>query len=185
MVFSNYYQNTIHDRIFWIYFIVTLFFVIIGLGSIISSNPVILTPEVNNLYIMLIIALLWLLANVSLMIIVYHASVTWSPTDHNDSLICVVDSSSCCFESNNRIWLFINILFITLLIISTLWAGELYNNDAGPLRTISGILILLGGLILSVIVIDSRINSYMNPFWISVIYLIIWFSLTLYVVITD
>ena len=180
MVLTSDYQNTIHDRIFWIYFIVTLFFVIIGLGSIITSNPVI-----DNLYIMLIIALLWLLGNVSLMIIVYHASITWSPTDDNDSLICVVDSNSQCFESNNRIWLFINILFISLLIISSLWAGELYNNDAGPLRTMSGILILLGGLILSVIVIDSRINSYMNPFWISVIYLIIWFSLTLYVVITD
>ncbi|CAH6420764.1 Hypothetical protein HVR_LOCUS1284 [uncultured virus] len=167
-------NNTIiHDRIFWIYFIVTLFFVIVGMGPIIVSND----PY------MLAIAVLWLLANVALMITVYHASVTWGPTDDQDGLLCVVDQNSRCFDPDNRVWLFINVLFITLLILSILWAGELSNVDAGPLRTMSGILILLGGLILCGI-ISARSQTYVIPFWVSVAYLIIWFGLTLYVVLT-
>ena len=165
-------NGIIQDRIFWIYFIVTLFFIIIGVGSIIiSTDPYMLT-----------IAIFWLLANIGLMITVYHTSLNWSPTDDENSLICVVDANSPCFEPNNRVWLFINVLFIALLIISILWAGELSNPDAGPLRTMSGILILLGGLILCVLA-TIRSRSYMMPFWVSLGYLIIWFGLTLYVVI--
>lgn len=165
-------NNIIHDRIFWIYFIITLFFVIIGMGSIIASRD----PY------MLIIAILWLLANVSLMIIIYHASINWGPIDEKNGLICVVDQNSKCFDPDNRIWLFVNVLFIVLLILSILWAGELSNVDAGPLRTMSGVLILLGGLLLYYVGL-SRIR-YIVPFWISIAYLIIWFGLTLYVVLS-
>jgi hypothetical protein len=117
------------------------------------------------------------------MIIVYHASATWGPTNPDDenSLVCVVDPNSHCFDANNRIWLFINILFIILLIISTLWAGELGNIDAGPLRAMSGILILLGGLVLCGLAY-IRLYNYVTPFWVSVIYLLIWVGLTLYIV---
>jgi len=174
--------DLIHDRIFWIYFIITLFFVIIGMSSIIISM---------NQY-MLIISVFWLLANVMLMIIIYHLSIKWGPTDpdNKDSLICVIDSNSGCFDISNRIWLFINILFIILLILSILWAGELNNPDNGPLRTMSGVLILLGGLILfSLSTYKIENNSIISkvprfPLWLSVGYLIIWFVLTLYVVIT-
>lgn len=175
----------IHDRVFWIYFIVTLFFIIIGVGAILGSDD-------SN---MIIIAILWLLTNVALMILVYHASVNWGPVDPDGNMqVCVVDSNSGCFESNNRVWLFVNILFIVLLIISTLWAGELGNKDAGPLRTMSGILILLGGLILcglasGLISVALTQKSFYNinivPFWVAVGYLLIWFGLTLYVVISD
>lgn len=175
----------IHDRVFWIYFIVTFFFIIIGVGSILASND----PNV------IIISILWLLSNVSLMIIVYHASIKWGPIDpENNSQICFVDSNAGCFDTGNRIWLFINVLFIALLILSILWAGELRNQDGGPLRTMSGILILLGGLILSALA-SGRLNTeyfdifsaniYNIPFWIAVSYLIIWFGLTLYVVISS
>ena len=160
----------IQDRIFWIYFMVTLFFIIVGVGSIIAS------PDPN----MLIISLIWLVSNVALMIIVYHESLTWGPTDDQDSLICVVDSNSPCFEPNNRVWLLINVLFIALLIISLLWAGELSNPDAGPLKTMSGVLIILGGLVLCRIS-TVRSVSYIIPFWVSLGYLAIWFGLTLYV----
>lgn len=175
----------IHDRVFWIYFIVTFFFIIIGVGSILtSSDPYMIT-----------ISILWLLSNVALMIIVYHASIKWGPTNPDDnSQICFVDNNSGCFDAGNRVWLFINVLFIVLLIISTLWAGELRNQDGGPLRTMSGILILLGGLALvglSSKRLDTEYsmfntfntNIYNIPFWVTVAYLIIWFGLTLYVVV--
>lgn len=164
-------NTVIHDRIFWIYFIVTLFFIIIGVGSIISSTD----PH------MIIITILWLLSNIALMIVVYHASVTWGPIDDENTLICVVDSNSHCFDANNRVWLLINVLFIALLILSILWAGELSNVDASPLRTMSGVLILLGGLLLGGLIL-ARLRTYVIPFWVSVAYLIIWYGLTLYVV---
>lgn len=160
----------IHDRVFWIYFIVTFFFIIIGVGSILSSTD----PN------LILISILWLLSNVALMILTYHASIKWGPVDpNNNSQICFVDNNSGCFDTGNRVWLFINLLFITLLIISTIWAGELRNQDGGPLKTTSGILILLGGLLL------CRLNNhiYSIPFWVAIAYLIIWFGLTLYVII--
>lgn len=186
----------IHDRIFWIYFIVTFFFIIIGVGAIITSNDPYLV----------IISILWLLSNVTLMILVYHASVRWGPVDTDEIQICVVDSNSGCFDPDNRVWLFVNVLFIVLLIISVLWAAELGNPDGGPLRTLSGVLILLGGLMLCAFA-TGRLNSqdcshilgnvdpqksvtsygnvYTTPFWIAVGYLVIWLGLTLYVVLSS
>ena len=177
----------INDRIFWIYFIVTFFFIIIGIGSILGSG---------NPY-MIIISILWLLGNVALLILVYHASIKWAPIGINDEYpqICVVDVNSGCFEANNRVWLFINILFLILLIISALWAGELGNADGGPLRKMSGILILLGGLVLLSLNRQSHFKDdesiyntiyddiYTIPFWIGILYIVIWFGLTFYVII--
>lgn len=168
--------SIIHDRIFWIYFIITLFFIILGMGYILMSND----PY------MIIIAIAWLLSNIALVIVVYHASVNWGPVNAtNNSQICVIDPDSGCFEPNNRIWLFINIIFVILLIFSVLWAGELRNEEGSPLKDISGILILLGGLILSGLVSGYRYwyNLYIVPFWISIAYLLIWLGLTLYVII--
>lgn len=156
-----------YDRIFWIYFIITLFFIIIGLRLIISSND----PY------MLVISFFWLIGNLSLLIITYHASIIWGPTDENNGLICVADQNSKCFEPTNRTWLLINIVFVLLLIISVLWAGELSNTDAGPLKSISGVLILLGGLILC-----TYSKSNVIPFSFSVGYLLIWLSLTFYII---
>jgi len=169
----------IHDRIFWIYFIITLFFIIIGISSILSSND----PH------MIIIAILWLLSNIILLIIVYHASIKWSPCDPNDvnTLICVVDNNSGCFNSDNRTWLFINVIFVALLIIAILWAAELGNPDSGALRTLSGVLILLGGLILLRVIIGKNYLTQTNdsfytlPLWMCVSYMVIWVGFTLYV----
>lgn len=166
--------DIINDRVFWVYFIISLFFIIIGIGSIIVSND----PY------MILLSIIWLLANVILMILVYHASTEWGP---DDSTICVVDSGSKCFEANNRVWLFINVLFIAMLIISVLWAAELGNPDSGPLRTMSGILLLLGGLLLCKLVDRKSAGEYLyiNPFWTAVVYLVLWFGLTLYVVLSS
>jgi hypothetical protein len=166
--------DIIHDRVFWIYFIITLFFVIIGLAAIINSN---------NSHL-LIIAAFWLLSNVALLILIYHASIIWGPSNDQDP-ICVLDSDSGCFKSNNRMWLFINILFIVMLILSTLWAGELENTDSNTLSGMSGVLILLGGLVLGGLLSDHEImsNVFIAPFWIAIGYLLVWFGLTLYAVI--
>lgn len=165
----------IDDRIFWIYFIVTIFFIIIGVGLIVMSND----PYVIS------ITMLWLVSNLMLMILVYYTSLRWSPNDIEEQ-ICVIDANSQCFDINNRTWLYVNILFIILLIISTLWAGELGNTDGSPIRTMSGVLVLLGGIILCKLSINDLhkrefICSF--PFWVAIGYLIIWLSLTLYVVI--
>lgn len=166
----------IHDRIFWIYFIITLFFIIIGVGAILSSND----PY------MIVIAIFWLLSNVALMILVYHASVNCMDPE--------IDHQCYTVGTNSRVWLFINILFIILLIISTLWAGELRNQDSGPLRTMSGVLILLGGLILCGLASGVLIagndcfalsRTFIAPFWVAIGYILIWFGLTLYVVLTS
>lgn len=179
----------VNDRVFWIYFIVTLFFIIIGVGAILGSDD----PH------MIVIAVFWLLSSVALMIVVYHTSINWGPVNpESDTQICVIDANSGCFDAINRVWLFINVLFIVLLILATLWAGELGNQDGSPLRSMSGVLILLGGLILCGLA-GGRLNAEDNhvifdhkfvhdihiiPFWVAVGYLIIWFGLTLYVVIT-
>lgn len=140
----------ITDRIFWIYFIIILFFLIIGSGLIIVSN------DVN----LITITILWIISNLALLIIVYYAHEY--------------------YYENNRYWVFINALFIALLVIATIWAGELGNNNAGPLRVMSGILILLGGLILYSLSNDEY-EKYIIPYWLSIGFLLLWLGFTLYV----
>lgn len=162
----------IYNRIFWIYFMVTLFFIIIGVGLILAST------DPNRL----VVAILWLLGNIALLILVYHSSINWGP----DGQICVIDSNSGCFDADNRVWLFVNILFIVLLIFGVLWAAEFNNKDSGPLLTISGVIIILGGLLFAGLATGWQFlnNPHIIPFWVAVVFLIIWFALTLYVAIT-
>lgn len=169
-------SDVINDRAFWIYFIITLFFIIIGAGAILTSDD----PHV------IIIIIFWILANVALFVLIYHASINWGPTGY-DKQICVIDSDSGCFNPSNRVWLFVNILFVVLLILSILWAGELNNQNTSPLRTMSGVLILLGALVLCGLAsTDDRTTLmyqvYSKSFWVAVAYIMIWFGLTLYVV---
>ena len=167
-------QYIIYDRIFWIYFIVTLFFITIGLYLIFSTNR----PNLLG------ISVLWILGNVLLMIIVYKIIISCSPLDSSESPICFIDPKGYCFERNNRSWLYINVLFIAMLIVSTLWAEELSNPESGPLGGMAGVLLLLGGLLLyhlsKKLITSSEVYV---PFIMTVIYLVIWFVLTVYVVV--
>ncbi len=171
-------DEIITDRIFWIYFIVTFFFIIIGVASIIRSN-------ISN---MLIITIMWILSNVLLLIVVYHASKRWGPGG-TDSQICFVDSNSGCFESGNRVWLVVNILFIVLLIISILWAAELNNTGNSLIRDISGLIMILGSLILFWLAVDTQqfsqciYDDFQLLSWIGIIFTIIWIVLSLSVII--
>lgn len=161
-----------HDRIFWIYLIVTLFFVVIGIGSIIGSADIYTIG----------ISLLWLISNIALMIVIYHTAMDWAPIDPaTDSVMCVADPG--CMKSSNRIWIMINILFIVLLLLSTLWAAELYNVDAGVLQNLSGIFILIGGILLCGLTMKctNQLRCALS-FWSAVAYLLIWFGLTLYTI---
>lgn len=159
--------GVVNDRVFWIYFIVTLFFIIIGIGSIMSTYN---THTV-------VLSVIWLLASIVLTIIIYYASLIWGPANPG---VCVVDKDSGCFEPDKRIWLFANVLFIIMLIISVFWASELNNPDSGPLRTMSGILLLLGGLIFI-----KLVHMHSLAFWFTIVYLILWFILATYATLTD
>ncbi len=155
------------DRIFWIYFIVACFFIIIGVSLIVASND----PH----YILLTV--LWVISIIALMIVVYYASIDCC---YNKNL-CFVDADVSCLQPNNYMWIFVNILFLALLILSCLWAGELNNADSGSLRYMSGILILIGGLILTCHGLTPS-PSNIIPFLIAIGYIILWFGMTLYVV---
>lgn len=158
----------IEDRIFWIYFIVTLFFLIVGTFSLIQTSSA-------------WVIVLWFLSNIALMIIVYHTSAWCAPTDDSGDFVCVIDDGSRCFDSKNRVWLLINILFIILLVISVIWAGARENN-------VIGILMLFLGLILLILITKRIDEKYKHqriftnchvPFWMYVFYITIWTILTL------
>lgn len=122
-----------YERVFWVYFIITLFFIIVGLGSLFSGD------------VPIWIIILWLLNTIFLMITVY-----------------------CTYLSNdNNAWL--NVLFISMLIISYMWTFEINNKEDNNLDSIAGISLLLGGLILSMMV-----EKYTLPFWTIVVYLLVW-----------
>lgn len=162
---SYYLDNILADRVFWIYFIITLFFIIVGSSLIVTSN-------IPHMFTILII---WTISIFALMIIVYKASIKWGPSANN---VCFVDYDAKCFEPSNRVWSFINIIFIILLILSVLWAGELSNLDTSTIKSMSGVLILLGGITLAAL-IDQ------GTFIITLLYLVIWFCLTFYVILTN
>lgn len=142
------------DRIFWIYFIIALFFIIIGIGLIISST------NIN----IIAISITYLVTILILLLIVYYAYL--------------LNSSNC----NNYILIFVNVIFIMLLVISTLWAGEINNLESGPLGSLCGVLIILGGVILFSLS-SNNYDIYTFSYWISILYIVIWISLTLYVTI--
>ena len=139
--------DIIDDRIFWIYVIISLFFIIIGLGLIINSN--------NKDTIA--ISILWLIAVLALMLNAYYNYAV----------------------NEGYFKLFVIVLFISLLIVSVLWAGELWNKSNNQLLIIFSILALLGGFILLNFNIDN-FNSI--NFWTSLIYLVIWLCLILYII---
>jgi hypothetical protein len=141
--------SIIDDRIFWIYVIITLFFIIIGIGLIVSSN------DAN----LISINILWLISMLALMINAYYI--------YN--------------ENENYFKIFVIIIFISLLIISVLWTGELWNKNDNQLLIIFTMLILLGGLILFNLRIETNeINTI--SYWSSLIFITIWLCLILYII---
>lgn len=122
---------------FWIYFIITLFFIIIGLGSLITGG------------ISAWIVIFWLLSTIFLMITIFY---------------------TC---SNLEQTVLLNILFVSMLIISYIWTFEVRNRE-NNLDSVAGISLLLGGLILSL-----SVKKYTVPFWAIVAYLLVWLVIIL------
>ncbi len=174
----------IDNRTFWIYFIITFIFIVIGNTFIVISDN----------YYKFVIMFTWMISNVLLLCLIYHSSYLLSPliklkpcsTSENYLAsntykdCCVIDSDSKCLEPKNRIWLYINILYIVILILSTVWATELNNVNAKGFLTCSGVIIIMGGLLLSLHSDNDIIN---NPSIFSIGHLAIWFCLSIYVAI--
>jgi hypothetical protein len=169
------------NRNFWIYFIFTFIFVIIGVTYILMSDD-------NH---KIIIAFIWMISNVILLCLIYHSSYILSPierlspcsTGRDITLLpdvykncCVIDTNSKCLEPKNRILFIINLLYIFLLILSTFWAFEVKNNS-NTFLTCSGVILILGGLLLSSYSGDDIVN---NPSVFSIGYLLIWICLSVY-----
>lgn len=163
----------IQDRIFWIYFIIALFFIIIGLTCL---------SYYNNSYVY-ILATLWLLASIFFLIIIYYTSILWNPIDDDNLLICFVDADVGCLKSSNKFWLFINCFFIFILIFSVLWTSELSNPNPSFLKPFSGIIILISSLFLFSICLPYLRNNSLF-YWAFLFFLLIWFCLTLYSVLS-
>ena len=138
----------IYDRIFWIYFIVMVFFLIIGLNFIITN-----TSLTNSKAI--IIGMFWAISIINIFIVIYFLThyITYQAT---------------CLESNNRSLLIINIIFILILILATIWTTDFKQ----PLL---GVGVLIGSLIICA-------YSYPFPFvfWLALTFLLLWLSITFY-----
>ena len=174
----------IDNRTFWIYFIITFTFIVIGTTFILNSDN----------YYKFIIMFIWMISNVLLLCLIYHSSYLLSPlmklkpcSNGENPLLentyrdcCVIDSDSKCLEPKNRIWLYINILYIILLILSTVWATELNNVNAKGFLSCAGVIIILGGLLLSS---HSGNDIIYNPSIFSIGHLTIWICLSIYVAI--
>lgn len=148
----------IHDRGFWIYIIITLFFIIIGASLILRSK----VPNSS------FISILWSIANIFLMTLVYNVSTC-----------CTIEENVC---KNRTFWLVINSLFIILLLISTIWAGELSNRENNKVLKTTGVMMILGGIVVYKVTSDKIgfINHCNLSSWVFVGYLFIWFGLLMY-----
>jgi hypothetical protein len=171
--------EALQDRIFWIYFIITFFFIVIGVYYLSMIGEALI----------FIVGLLWIISNLCLLILIYYASVKWNWEDDTCS-----DQKCNTIETflgnetgiSKGIIFFIHVLFLTMLVVSNLWAFELQNNtntdNNNTLQSIYGILLILGGLLLTKLSLHKSFDMYahISPFWVSIIYLVTWFGLTIY-----
>jgi len=185
------------DRIFWIYLIVTLFFAILGVTTIVSSN---------NPYIALL-TIVWLLGSVALLIIIYHASLYCTEIGCNQSFPVLINPETLANPETyitygnksvneegigyyrrptSGTWIMINVLFVAILVLATLWGAELGNTDGGIWRSMSAILVLLGGVLLTGLLNGHGImaNVLFAPFWVAIVFLLIWLGISIYSVIS-
>jgi hypothetical protein len=139
----------IYDRVFWIYFIVMSFFLIIGLNFIITN-----TLLTNSKAI--IIGMFWAISIINIFIVIYYLTHF------------ITSQLMPCPEKNNRSLLIINIVFIVILILATVWTTDFKQ----PLL---GVGVLIGSLIICA-------YSYPFPFvfWLSLTFLLLWLSITFY-----
>lgn len=154
-----------NDRSFWIYFIVTTFFIILGVQ-----------PLFQNLDIYSVI--FWVVANYLLMAMVYLVSVRLSPRDNNDCAMCLIDCEVDFHSTRNRAWFWINIFYIILLVLSVIWAWSIYDS-----RLFIGAIILIVISIMISICCQCRYEQLCSSFYLSILYLLVWILLLFYQVV--
>lgn len=132
-------------RVFWIYAMISIFFSVLGMLYLVEFTTK------HTVWI----SVLWLLANIILTVLVY----------------CVVSDIEPCFLDIT--WILANTVFVLILVFSVIWAGELSTDSNSALGVSSGILIVLGGLLLS-----SAASGI--SFFMGCAYVIVWISLCIY-----
>jgi len=141
----------IDDRLFWIYLIIILVFVVIGISAIVGNTDSLIS----------VIIILWIIVNVILLFLVYLA-MTYAV--HFSGINCFL----------------LNCVFVFILIFSTLWASEFTYATGDTLRSMAGVLTILGALLFLVLIIP---NKDINAIWLNIAYVFIWMGLTIYVTI--
>lgn len=147
----------IYDRIFWIYFMVTIFFLIIGLNFIISNATITNKQQI-------IISMFWAISIINIFIVVYYLTY-FIAGNTND---CINTNNISCLSAQNRSLCIINIVFIIILFLATIWTSDFKQ----PLL---GVSILIAGLIICA-------YSYPYPivFWLALTFLLLWLTITVY-----
>lgn len=160
---KNEHDFFVQDRVFWVYCLVSLFFTILGIVFL----------SYNNKGTYLIFP--WTVGNICLLYCVYMLSLSYIPFQ-----ICTarVLDNPCLIKSSWK-WISVNVIYLAILIISLLWCVDYGNPQAGIFRSISVVLVLIGGLALLAFYRDvEKYYNYVSPFfWTLVGFLLVWLVL--------
>lgn len=173
-------QKILYDRIFWIYFTITIFFVIIGISCLLQ-----ISLQMGANWDLAFVILFWLGGNIALLLAIYEISISWGEKQNIHDLpipLCIrEDDNSPCFQASNKIWVAVNILFLIILVLSVLWAAELQNTvnlteQESLVLSNSAIFLIICGILLIAL---SRTKL---AFQISLIFISIWVGLGFYTI---
>lgn len=127
-------------RRFWIYFIVSLFFIIMGLTLYTGDAS-------EDVSVSITVVTLWIIAGLLLFISVFRLSErTGFYSNDEERLI----------TKPKVLWFIVNLMYVIYLALSTVWLTELNSNSSSWIRTIFGVIIILVGLVLARVLLDDR-----------------------------
>lgn len=153
------------DRLFWVYCLVSLFFTILGVVYLSQSNGSYLIFP-------------WVISNMCLLYCIYILSIAYMP-----SISCFDlqnrEDITCSIKSSWK-WIIVNLIYLAILIIGLLWCTDYSNPQAGIFRSISVILVIIGGLSLLAFGrnVEKSYNYYSPFFWTMTFFLLIWLILS-------
>lgn len=154
----KYYYST--SRIFSIYLIISLFFVIVGLNFFFGTE--------------FWVPILWTLSNIFLLIIIYNFIINLNQSDSDNNILCLVDTNNNCFKSNKnfRSWVIINALYLIILVFTTMWAVEKSQNSE---LTIPYSIVIL--ILFFILYIFGYPHSSPIIFWVFISNIVVWLFL--------
>ena|SRR5438105_4319269 len=127
-------------RRFWIYFIISLFFIIVGLT--VSTND-----SSTDVSISIAIVTLWIVSGLLLFVVAFRLSESsgfYSP-----------DKEKRLTSKPNVLWFIINAMYVIYLVLSIVWISELSNGSL-LIRTVFGVMIILVGLVLLRVLFEDK-----------------------------